>query len=86
MQIPTTVYASRVEMPSSEFSRIIRELGQLAESVTISTTKNSIKFEVKGDVTSGEMELMENHTEDESQRVAIDVDEPVSQSFSLTFL
>ena len=52
-------------------------MGQLAESVTVATTKNSIKFEVRGDVTSGEMELMENNGDKEGERVSIDVDKPV---------
>ena len=52
-------------------------MGQLAESVTVATTKNSIKFEVRGDVTTGEMELMENNSENDNERVTIDVDKPV---------
>ena len=86
LQIPQQVYSSKVQLPSGEFSRIVRELGQLAESVTVATTKNSIKFEVRGDVTTGEMELMENNSENDNERVSIDVDKPVVQSFSLTFL
>lgn len=86
LQIPETVYSSRISMPSAEFSRIIRELSQLAESVKIVTTKKSIGFSVQGDVVSGDMELRENHSDKLSELVHIDVDEPVSNSFSLTFL
>jgi len=86
LQIPQTVYASRITMPSSEFMRIIRELSQLAESVKITTTKKSISFSVNGDIVAGEMELRENNSDKQGEMIHIDVDEPVSNSFSLTFL
>ena len=86
LQIPQTVYASRITMPSSEFTRIVRELSQLAESVKIVTTKKSITFSVAGDIVSGEMELRENNSDKQAELIHIDVDEPVSNSFSLTFL
>jgi len=86
LQIPETVYSSRVTMPSGEFSRIIRELSQLAESVKISTTKKSITFAVHGDIVNGEMELKENNSNRPDQTIKIDVDETVVNSFSLTFL
>lgn len=34
----------------------------------------------------GEIELRENNSSDENERVTIDVDSPISQSFSLVFL
>ena len=86
LQIPETVYSSRVSMPSGEFSRIIRELSQLAESVKISTTKKNIVFSVHGDIVNGEMELKENNSNRASECIKIDVDETVTNSFSLTFL
>ena len=86
LQIPETVYSSRITMPSSEFSRIIRELSQLAESVKISTTKKNIIFAVNGDIVNGEMELKENNSNQPSQNIKIDVDDTVVNNFSLTFL
>lgn len=86
LQIPETVYSSRVSMPSGEFSRIIRELSQLAESVKISTTKKNIVFSVHGDIVNGDMELKENNSNRASECIKIDVDETVTNSFSLTFL
>lgn len=86
LQIPETIYSARVSMPSGEFSRIIRELAQLAESVKISTTKKGIVFSVHGDIVNGEMELKENGSNRPEQGIKIDVDEPVSNSFSLSFL
>lgn len=74
LQIPNTVYSSQVELPSVEFARIVRELGQLSDSVKIETTKKSIKFSVNGEVASGEMELRENNTDKEDEKIVIDVD------------
>lgn len=78
LQIPNTVYSSQVELPSSEFSRIVRELGQLSDSVKIETTKKSIKFSVNGEIASGEMELRENNSDKEEEKITIDVDQPVT--------
>lgn len=78
LQIPNTVYSNQVVLPSSEFSRIVRELQQISESVRIETGKNVVKFAVDGDVTKGEIELRENNSPDENVRVAIDVDQPLS--------
>lgn len=61
-------------MPSGEFSRIVRELGQLSDSVKIETTKKSIKFSVNGEIASGEMELTENNTDNEDERISIEVE------------
>lgn len=77
LQIPNTVYSNQIVLPSSEFSRIVRELQQISESVRIETGKNVVKFAVDGDVTKGEIELRENNSPDENVRVAIDVDQPL---------
>ena len=73
-------------MPSGEFSRIIRELAQLAESVKIQTSKKSIVFSINGDIVNGDMELKENNSTRPNENIKIDVDEQVTNSFSLTFL
>ena len=86
LNIPETVYSSRVTMPSGEFSRIIRELSQLSESVKICTTKKSIVFSVHGDIVNGEMEFKENNSHKPNECIKIDVDETVTNSFSLQFL
>ena len=52
----------------------------------IETNKKSITFSVVGDVSSGEMEIKENNIDKEGERISVEVDEPVTMSFSLTFL
>ena len=86
LQIPSTTYSSRITMPSAEFARIVRELSQLSEGVKITTSKKSITFTVNSEVVNGEMELRGNNSDKIGEQIRIDVDEPVSNSFSLNFL
>ena len=86
LAIPETNYSSNITMPASEFSRIVRELSQLSETVKVKTTKKSITFSVDGDIGKGEMELKENTSEKATEKIEIDVDDEVEASFSLTFL
>lgn len=58
----------------------------MSESVRIETSKKGVKFIVDGEITKGEIELRENSSADENERVSIDVDQPLTQSFSLIFL
>lgn len=44
--IPDTAYSSIVAMPSSEFTRICREMSAISETITIETSKDSVKFSV----------------------------------------
>lgn len=86
LHIPNTVYSNKIQLPSSEFTRIIRELSQLSETVRIHTTKKSIKFSITGDIANGETELKENNSDRESDKIVIDVDNEINQAYSLTFL
>lgn len=54
--------------------------------VKIETTTKSLILSINGEIADGSTELKENTSTDKSQQVLIDVDEPVSNSFSLTFL
>ena len=42
--IPETEYDARVTMSSSEFTRIVRDLSQLGESVRIEVGKEGVRF------------------------------------------
>lgn len=86
LQIPETNYSSKVSLPAGQFSKMIRELSQLSESIKISTNKKSINFAISGEACSGEIELKENPATNSAESVCIDVDDPVSNSFSLKFL
>lgn len=55
--IPQTEYATTIKMPSAEFQRICRDLSAIGDTVTISVTKDGVKFSVNGDIGSGDMTL-----------------------------
>jgi len=55
--IPETEYETIIEMPSAEFQRICRDLAAIGDTVTISATKQGVKFSVNGDIGSGDMTI-----------------------------
>jgi len=55
--IPDTEYDTIIEMPSAEFQRICRDLAAIGDTVTISATKQGVKFSVNGDIGSGDMTI-----------------------------
>jgi proliferating cell nuclear antigen len=55
--IPDTEYDARVTMPSSEFSRIVRDLSQLGESVRIEVSKEGVRFASEGEAANGSVLL-----------------------------
>ncbi|KAI4915914.1 DNA polymerase delta processivity factor [Alternaria incomplexa] len=85
--IPETDYAATVTMPSAEFQRICRDLGALSESVSIECSKDGIKFACSGDIGSGSVILKtSNSVEKPEDNVSIEMNEPVSLTFSLKYL
>ena len=46
--IPKTEYEPHVTMASSEFTRIVRDLSQLGESVRIEVSKEGVRFANEG--------------------------------------
>lgn len=55
--IPDTDYDARVSMPSSEFSRIVRDLSSLGESVRIEVSKEGVRFASDGEGANGSVLL-----------------------------
>jgi len=55
--IPETEYEARVTMASSEFSRIVRDLSQLGESVRIEVSKEGVRFASEGEAANGSVLL-----------------------------
>jgi len=86
--IPETEYKTSVQMASSEFMRICRDLSSFGDTITIKVTKEEISFSANGDVGSGTMALRNSTATDESQPEAtvIECNEDISQSFALRYL
>ena len=57
LAIPETEYSSSVQLSTSEFSRICKELYSISETVTITTNPEFVQFNVEGDVGSGSVKL-----------------------------
>ncbi|TFK37662.1 proliferating cell nuclear antigen, N-terminal domain-containing protein [Crucibulum laeve] len=55
--IPDTEYDARVTMPSAEFTRIVRDLSQLGESVRIEVSKEGVRFASEGESANGSVLL-----------------------------
>jgi proliferating cell nuclear antigen len=55
--IPDTDYDASVTMSSSEFTRIVRDLSQLGESVRIEVSKEGIRFASDGEAANGSVLL-----------------------------
>ncbi|KAL3472928.1 Mysoin-binding motif of peroxisomes-domain-containing protein [Aspergillus californicus] len=87
LAIPETEYSATVEMPSSEFQRICRDLNNISESVVIEATKEGVKFSCTGDIGNGAVTLRQHTSVDKpEQNVSIVLSEPVALTFSLKYL
>jgi proliferating cell nuclear antigen len=85
--IPDTDYKCTIQMPSKEFQRIIRDLQVLGDACTISCTKEGVRFTVAGTIGTGNILIKANQASDKpSERVTIDMAEPVELSFALRYL
>jgi len=69
-------------MPSGEYARIVRDLGQFGDSIVISCSKQGVKFSATGDIGTGNIKLAQSSTADEKEKVEIDLNEPVTLTFA----
>ncbi|KAI0643563.1 proliferating cell nuclear antigen, N-terminal domain-containing protein [Trametes meyenii] len=60
LSIPDTDYDASVTMPSSEFTRIVRDLSLLGESVRIEVSKEGIRFISEGEAANGNILLKQS--------------------------
>merc|ERR1719219_1558917 len=86
--IPETDYQTCVQMPSSEFMRVCRDLASFGDTLTIRVTKEEISFSVAGDMGNGTMSIRNSTATDEEQPEAtvIDSKEEIAQAFALRYL
>jgi len=73
-------------MSSNEFTRIVRELCSLNETVNIETNENSIKFNINSDTIGGCIKKDANDSSVIDEACIIEVDEPVNLDFGLRYL
>jgi len=85
--IPDTDYSCVVTMPSSEFSRICRDLSQLGDSLCITCTKSGVNFSSKGDLGKGSINLANSANADkEEETVRVDLREPCVVTYAIKYL
>ncbi|KAF3610557.1 hypothetical protein DY000_02044654, partial [Brassica cretica] len=86
--IPDAEYHSIVRMPSSEFSKICKDLSTIGDTVVISVTKEGVKFSTAGDIGTANIVLRQNTTVclQPEDAIVIEMNEPVSLSFALRYM
>jgi len=86
MEIPEQQYNAVAKLPSSEFLKVCRDLKEFGETVTITASKEGIRFSVNGDLGSGNVTLRPREAEKEEEKVSLTVTEPVTATFALRYL
>eukprot|EP00111_Clytia_hemisphaerica_P016999 TCONS_00050415-protein len=86
--IPDQDYDAVVKLPSQELSRIIRDLSQFGDTVTIACTKDGVRFSCNGDSGSGSITLRNSSSVDsnDDNEVSIELNEAVTQTYAMRFL
>lgn len=87
LQIDDMEYDAVVNMPSSDFAKLVRDLKNLSESLRVVVTKDSVKFTSEGDSGSGSVILKPyTNMNNERESVTISLDDPVDLTFGLKYL
>jgi len=86
MEIPEQQYKVVVKMPSGEFQKVCRDLKEFGETMTLTATKEGVKFSVAGDVGAGNVFMKPRDSDKPEERVSITVHESVTSNFALRYL
>jgi len=80
-------YSCVVEMPSTEFQKICRDIAAFSETMTITATKSGVVFSGSGDAVSNTITYNKDHglDNDDEDRVDITVKEKVHVHFSIKY-
>jgi len=84
--IPETDYACVVKMPSGEFARIVRDLSQFGESITVTCKKSGVGFSSTGDIGTGNVKVAKSSGVDDKDSTSIELQEPVTLTFASRYL
>ncbi|ONH75290.1 Proliferating cell nuclear antigen [Saccharomyces cerevisiae] len=87
LKIEELQYDSTLSLPSSEFSKIVRDLSQLSDSINIMITKETIKFVADGDIGSGSVIIKPFvDMEHPETSIKLEMDQPVDLTFGAKYL
>ncbi|KAJ1987753.1 hypothetical protein H4R33_002715 [Dimargaris cristalligena] len=87
--IPDQDFDCTIKMSSQEFARIVRDLSSINESVTISATKEGVRFATSGEMGKGSILLKQGGSVDDAasgKATSIQLTEPVMVTLSLKYL
>lgn len=89
--VPDTEYDTVVKMPSAEFSRIVKELQHIGDTVNVHVSKEGIAFRVMGDTGSGTIVCKQtsktaDSKDDEDDVTFISNKKEISLTFALRYL
>lgn len=87
LKIEELQYESTLLMPSSDFAKIVRDLSQLTDSISITITKESIKFVAEGEIGSGSVLIKPFVNMDKpNESIKLEMDQPVDLTFGAKYL
>jgi proliferating cell nuclear antigen len=84
--IPDKDYQAKVTTNAGEFTKLCRELYQVAETVNIEASEETITFTVEGDLGKGKVALNSTLGDKAEDKTSIEVKEPVKLAFALRYL
>jgi proliferating cell nuclear antigen len=85
--IPDTEYTTCVKMPSSEFTRIIKDLQAFGDTCTLDIQKSQVGFHVEGDAGKVSMLVKQDKTaKEESHWTEVETDAPLKMDFAVKYL
>merc|ERR1712048_420288 len=83
MEIPEQQYKVVIKMPSSEFQKVCRDLREFGETMTVTATKEGVKFSVAGDLGAGNVFIKPRDSDKLDEKVVVTVNENVTSNFAL---
>ncbi|QBM88361.1 proliferating cell antigen [Metschnikowia aff. pulcherrima] len=87
LRIDDMQYDSVINMPAGEFAKIVRDLKNLSESLSIVVTKDLVKFGAEGEAGKGSV-VLKPYTDMEKPEdsVLVNLENPVDLTFGLKYL
>merc|ERR1711881_593826 len=86
MEIPEQQYKVVIKMPSGEFQKVCRDLREFGETMTVTATKEGVKFSVSGDLGAGNVFIKPRDSDKPEEKVSLTVSENVTSNFALRYL
>ena len=85
--IPEINYVNKINLPSSTFQRVIRDMSRFGEFVDISCEKDGLTFSVTGGNTVANIKLAPTSTlVKKEDAVTIECQEPIARRFAFRYL